>query len=314
MHTVLITGGCGFIASHLVRHVFESSPELRVVNIDKMDVVANVDNVPENIRNSSRYRLVIGDICDHGLVDQIFKEEKFDSVFHLAAQSHVDKSYENPLETIMANVVGTSVIMYACHRHKVNRVLHMSTDEIYGDTQHCADEETVPNPTNPYSASKASAEHFVNMMRHSFNLPVVMVRSNNVYGPNQYKEKVLPTFVERLMNGKALELHDGGNQIRSWVHVDDACRAILLVFDRGVEGEVYNIDSPDEMKIIDIARMVEGITGISAGISHVNNRPFNDTRYWINGDKLRKMGWKPTISFKEGIEQTIRSFMKNHVK
>jgi dTDP-glucose 4,6-dehydratase len=307
--TVLVTGGYGFIASHLVRHIFERYN--RVINVDKMDEVASEINVPTEIRQSPRYFFEECDITNFESVENIFSRHKIDIVFHLAAQSHVDKSYTDPRNTLLNNVLGTMVLLDASRRHKVEKFLHMSTDEVYGDVVESAATEDHPlNPTNPYAASKASAEHYVKMMFYSYNLPVVLVRCNNIYGHNQYTEKVLPTFVRRLVENKNIEIHDGGNQKRSWLHVDDACRAIILACEKGEDGEVYNIDSKDEYDITFISKKVGEILGKKIEIEHTYNRPYNDSRYFINGDKLRALGWEQQIPFEVGIKDTIEHFIK----
>lgn len=305
---IIVTGGCGFIASHLIRHLF-TAYDCQIVNIDKMDEVASAFNVPGKIRQSQRYHFELCDITDFESVENVFKKHKIDIVFHLAAQSHVDKAYKDPEHTFTNNVIGTMHVLDASRRHKVERFLHMSTDEVYGDvTEAAATEQHSLNPTNPYSASKASAEHYVTMMFHSFNLPVVMVRCNNIYGRNQYEEKVLPIFVKRMLSDKEIEIHDGGTQRRSWLHVDDACRALMLVCKKGENGEVYNIDSEDEFDIIYIAHKVGEILQKKACLLHTNNRPYNDTRYFIDGRKIRALGWEPKVSFEEGIMDTVKHF------
>jgi len=317
--SILVTGGYGFIGSNLVAYLHNKYSSFKIVVLDKMDSdAANEINIPKDIRDDNdRFLLIKGDICNQEFINNAFLENNVKYVFHLAAQTHVDNSYKDPLECIMENIQGTYMIMNACRQHNVEKVLHMSTDEVYGDTGNneapATEKGTVLDPTNPYSASKAACEHIVKMMYHSWKLPMVIARSNNVYGPRQCLQKVVPLFIDKIKSSDnpSLELHDGGDQKRTWVFVEDVCEALDFIFKKGTLGEIYNIATEDELSVKEIALLIASLMNKqdSLHLTHIRKRPHNDQRYFINGDKLLKLGWIAKTKIKQGMQKTINWYL-----
>jgi len=308
---ILITGGCGFIGSNFVNYVVSKYPEYRVVNIDAMYYSASLDYI--TVSNEKNYKFIEGNVNDLNLVKYILKEEKITHIIHFAAQSHVDTSFDNSIQYTLDNVKGTHTLLeVARHVNKSIVFLHFSTDEVYGESQldECAKHEmSVLCPTNPYAASKAAAEMYVNAYRHSYGMNTIITRGNNVYGPNQYPEKLIPKFIQLLKSGKKCTIHGDGSALRSFIHVYDVCVAVDIILHRGVIGEIYNIGSDDELSVLDIARiLVNEICGdpdIRDHIEFVADRPFNDKRYFINNEKLKQMGWKQEKNIYEEIKRLI---------
>lgn len=312
---LLVTGGCGFIGSAFCRRLQKQHPYMTLVNLDYLypcsTVAADLTVTAEN------YVFVKGDIKDRALLDRLLVEHQIDTVVHFAAQSHVDTSFTNPMLYTQDNVIGTHTLLEACRGYgKVSRFIHISTDEVYGENHSQGGavftETSLLKPTNPYAASKASAEMFVHSYIHSYNMPIIVIRSNNVYGPGQYPEKVIPKFMFQLLDGKKLTLQGSGNQLRSFLYVEDAVDAVLCVLFQGLVGEIYNISSVDELSIRDLAsRMLRELCPdekLDDRIVYVEDRHFNDKRYWIESEPLKKLGWKQRVSFDEGLKTTIDWF------
>jgi len=312
---LLVTGGCGFIGSAFCRRLQKQHPYMTLVNLDYLypcsTVAADLTVTAEN------YVFVKGDIKDRGLLDRLLVEHAIDTVVHFAAQSHVDTSFTNPMLYTQDNVIGTHTLLEACRAYgKVSRFIHISTDEVYGENHSQGGavftETSLLKPTNPYAASKASAEMFVHSYIHSYNMPIIVIRSNNVYGPGQYPEKVIPKFMFQLLDGKKLTLQGTGNQLRSFLYVEDAVDAVLCVLFQGLVGEIYNISSVDELSIRDLAsRMLSVLSPdekLDDRIVYVEDRHFNDKRYWIESEPLKRLGWKQRVSFEEGLKTTIDWF------
>lgn len=316
---ILVTGGCGFIGSNFINYMLGKYKGLKIVNIDALYYCANEKNILEWIRNSGEhvYKFIKCNIQQRGYVDYIFHEEKPDYIVHFAAQSHVDNSFNGALslDYTLDNVLGTHVIMECCRQYidnggKLAKIIHVSTDEVYGESMiGDGDEKTEQSllcPTNPYAATKAGAEMLVMSYKHSFGLPVIISRGNNVYGPNQYPEKLIPKWVCLLRDGKKLTIAGKGSQLRSFLWVDDVSSAFEIMLVRGVVGETYNIGSNEEYSVKDVAKIIlELIHGnnvnVDKYIEYIEDRPFNDKRYFISNDKLSALGWNPKMSFKHGL-------------
>lgn len=310
---ILLTGGAGFIGSNMVLYLLEHYPDYRVVILDKMDYCSSIKGIPVD---GERCIFIKGDISSADLVNYILKEYSIDTVLHYAANSHVDNSFGNSISFTVNNVLGTHVLLECCKYYgKIQRFIHVSTDEVYGETAYEDNtvEQSVLAPTNPYAASKAAAEHIVVSYWKSFKLPIIIVRCNNVYGPRQYHEKVIPKFILALESDKACTLHGDGSSRRSFIHVDDVVRAFDTVLHKGELGEIYNIATDNEISMKQLAELLVDIyssenridTLSNDYIVHVTDRPFNDVRYHIDGSKLNSLGFSPTISFEDGLKSTI---------
>src|SRR5210317_1829569 len=296
MPNALVTGGCGFIASNFINIMKDRYPDVNFVNIDKMDYCSNLDNL-----NPGAATFVKGNVGNTELIENLIREYNFDYVFHFAAQSHVDNSFENALSFTLDNTHATHVLIEACRRHIPNvEFIHFSTDEVYGESKTdtpFTEDEGVLRPTNPYSASKAAAEMIVRSYIESFKMNIKTIRCNNVYGPNQYPEKLIPKFKKLLREDKKCTIH-GKNcaQIkRAFMHVDDVVDAVEVVWKRGAPGEIYNIASDHEMTVMEVTQIavetLKGTKDYDAWIEYVEDRPFNDRRYHICSKKLKALGW-----------------------
>ena len=296
MPNALVTGGYGFIASNFLNLIKERYPEINFVNIDKMDYCSNVHNVNPGVATFIKHNL-----CNTGILEKIIQEYKFDYVFHFAAQSHVDNSFSSPLDFTMDNAYGTHALIEMCRRHIPNvEFIHFSTDEVYGESktdEPFTEDKGVLRPTNPYSASKAAAEMIVRSYIESFGMNIKIIRCNNVYGPNQYPEKLIPKFKRLLTEGKKCTIHgkNSANVRRAFMHVDDVVDAVDTVWKCGKIGEVYNIASDDEMSVMDVTKLmiktIKGTENYDEWIEYVEDRPFNDSRYYICAKKLKALGW-----------------------
>lgn len=309
---LLVTGGCGFIGSAFCRRILKQHPYLTLVNIDCLYPCATVAS--DLTESKGNYTFVKGDIKDKGILQKILSDYSIDTVIHFAAQSHVDTSFTNPLMYINDNIVGTHMLLEACRSwNKIKRFIQISTDEVYGEnTNHIFSETSLLKPTNPYAASKASAEMLVHSYSHSYNLPVITIRSNNVYGPGQYPEKVLPKFIFQLMDGERLTIQGSGQQLRSFLYVEDAVDAVLCVMFQGKVGEIYNISSTDEISILQLATHLLNTfrpgDSLDTNIRFIEDRNFNDKRYWIESEPLKKLGWKQQWNIQAGLKATIDWF------
>lgn len=324
--SLLVTGGAGFIGSHLVRHLVSTYPDYRIVNLDLLTYAGNLENL-KDIENAPNYRFVKGDICDGTLLDQIFEEEKIDGVIHLAAESHVDRSILDPLSFVRTNVLGTVTLLQSARaawgdRQDV-RFYHVSTDEVYGSLEpgEYFLETTAYDPRSPYSASKASSDHFVRAYGNTYKLPYILSNCSNNYGSYQFPEKLLPLFISNIVNGQKLPVYGTGENVRDWLWVVDHCRAIDTIFHNGANGETYNIGGKNEWQNIDLIKLliqqVDEKLGNAPGtseslITYVTDRPGHDHRYAIDPTKLEtELGWSPSVTFEEGLSMTIDWYLEN---
>ena len=296
MPKALVTGGCGFIGSNFLNIMKERHPDIDFINIDKVDYCSNVHNVKPGVAT-----LVRRDLCNVGFLENLVKEHKFDYVFHFAAQSHVDNSFISPLGFTLDNTYGTHALVEMCRRHTPNvEFIHFSTDEVYGESktdEPFAEETGVLRPTNPYSASKAAAEMIIRSYIESFDMNIKIIRCNNVYGPNQYPEKLIPKFIRLLKNNEKCTIHgtNSANVRRAFMHVEDVVDAVEVVWKEGVRGEVYNIASDDELSVMDVTKLIiktlKNTEDYDKWIDYIEDRPFNDQRYYICAKKLKALGW-----------------------
>jgi len=325
--SILITGGAGFIGSHVVRYFVKNYPNYFIINYDKLTYAGNLENL-KDIENFSNYLFIKGDICDFNLLDKIFKKYKIDSVIHLAAESHVDRSILNPLDFVYTNVVGTVTLLNVALNNWKNNLdnklfYHVSTDEVYGalGVDGYFTEESPYKPRSPYSASKASSDHFVRAYFHTFNLPIVISNCSNNYGPYQFPEKLIPLVINNILNNKQIPVYGKGENVRDWLYVEDHVKAIDLIFHKGKIGETYNIGGENEWKNIDVVTIICDMMdkklnkplGTSRNlITFVKDRPGHDFRYALNCSKLKKeLSWKPTTNFIDGLNITIDWYLNN---
>ena len=316
MKNLLITGGCGFIGSNFINTIFANS-DYNIINIDAMYYCASETNVRDNVRGSHRYTLIKGNLCSFDLIRHVLQCYKIHEIVHFAAQSHVQNSFEDSLQYTSDNVVGTHTLLECARRYgKIERFIHISTDEVYGESMLDENEskkieESTLCPTNPYAASKAAAELIAKSYYHSFKMPIIITRGNNVYGPNQYPEKLIPLFVDLLLADKEVTIQGDGSNVRAFLHVDDVCSALTLVLKKGELGEIYNIgsDEHDEYTVLQIAHMlinkIHNTSDYDKWVTYIEDRPFNDKRYYISNEKVKKLGWDIKIKFDDGITQLI---------
>jgi len=312
---LLVTGGCGFIGSNFINHYFYSNPKSKIINIDAMYYCANVENVKKEIRESDRYSFIKGNIQSMDLLHHIIFSHKVTHVIHFAAQSHVQNSFSDSLQYTQDNVLGTHTLLEACRLYgKIERFIHVSTDEVYGesmiDAENKKHEESVLCPTNPYAATKAAAELIAMSYYHSFKMPIIITRGNNVYGPNQYPEKLIPLFIKLLKNGEKVTIQGDGSCIRSFLHVFDVVNAFDLILQKGKIGEIYNIGGDDshEYSVMQIAEiLIKKIINKSPNefINYIPDRPFNDKRYYINNDKVKQLGWSIKYDLESGLKTLL---------
>jgi dTDP-glucose 4,6-dehydratase len=326
---ILVTGGAGFIGSHVVRRFVRNYPDYTIVNADKLTYAGNLENLTD-IKNEPNYVFKKTDITDKGAVVSLFDEFRFDGVIHLAAESHVDRSITSPDEFIFTNVVGTVNLLNAFRSSEAGPTgkklfYHISTDEVYGSLGRSGlfTEETPYDPRSPYSASKASSDHMVRAFGNTFGLPWVISNCSNNYGPNQFPEKLIPLTINNIKNRKEIPVYGKGDNVRDWLYVKDHAAAIDLIFHNGIPGETYNIGGDNEWKNIDIVNLLCTIMDEKLGreqgssqklITFVPDRLGHDKRYAIDSSKLKKeLGWRPSLSFKEGIEKTIDWYLENTI-
>lgn len=320
--SILITGGYGFIGSHFLNHYFDHNPYCIIVNLDAMYYCADMNNVHEHIRNSDRYKFVKGNLCNEDLVNEILYQYSIDCVIHFAAQSHVQNSFDTALQYTKDNVLGTHTLLHCCKEYgKIKRFIHVSTDEVYGESMLNADEPkkneaSILCPTNPYAATKAGAELLAQAYYKSFGMPIIITRGNNVYGPNQYPEKLIPLFIQLLKTGQKLTIQGDGSNVRGFLHVYDVFQAFLSILNHGKVGEIYNIgaDEDGEYSVLDVAKMLIDRMKPNAKyedwITYIPDRPFNDKRYYVSNDKVKMLGWKITIPFEKGLDGLTSGLMR----
>jgi dTDP-glucose 4,6-dehydratase len=320
---LLVTGCCGFIGSNFVNYYFEENKEVTIVNLDAMYYCASENNINKHIIDSEYYHLVKGNLCSYDLLSHVLHSYKIDTVIHFAAQSHVQNSFDNALQYTNDNVVGTHTLLEACRKYgKIQKFIHISTDEVYGESMIEENEEkkhegSVLCPTNPYAATKAAAELIAKSYYHSFKMPIIITRGNNVYGPNQYPEKLIPRFIQQLLQRNPVTIQGDGSNVRAFLHVSDVCTALKLILEKGQIGEIYNIGSDDhqEYSVKEIAHLlIEKITGTTEydkWITYIEDRPFNDKRYYISNQKVKDLGWEIKKDFNTGLDELITNMSES---
>ena len=312
-HKIVITGAAGFVGSHVYDHFSEIFPDADIVVLDKMTYAADIRNIP-GIMSNPQHTLVVGDVCNLGVCLRV--TENADLVIHLAAESHVDNSFGNSMVFTESNTLGTHALMEACKRNNVKKIIHVSTDEVYGEnTSGMIFENNELNPTNPYSAAKAGAEMLVKSYFKSFNLPVVTVRANNIYGIRQFPEKIIPRFSLRALSGLALEVHGDGSNLRHYLAASDFAKALELLVSGGIVGEAYNVASTVELNNLEMANLINSIVRPGSNeVTFTSDRPFNDSRYQVNDSKIRALGWEPKRSIIEDMAGIIDWYKLNSLR
>jgi dTDP-glucose 4,6-dehydratase len=317
-NTIFVTGGAGFIGSNFINELFKQYHGVKVINFDALYYCANeTKNILPHIRaNKERYQFIKGNLQSLELLNYIFQTNKITHIVHFAAQSHVQTSFTDALQYTQDNVLGTHNLLEAARLHcsLLQKFIHVSTDEVYGESMLSADEQhkteqTVLCPTNPYAATKAGAELLAQAYNHSFKMPIIITRGNNVYGPNQYPEKVIPHFIQQLQKGEKVTIQGDGSCVRGFLHAEDTANAFIKILEKGKVGEIYNIgcDEGMEYSILEVAKIlikkIKFTEDYDKWITYIEDRPFNDQRYYISNQKLKDLGWRIKIDFLEGIER-----------
>lgn len=316
---ILITGGCGFIGSNFINWYHKKYPERFILNIDKLDYCSDEKNV--ECRDSPNYRYIKTNITNIEFILHLLNQFNIDTIIHFAAQTHVDNSFGNSIQFTYDNVLGTHTLLECCRIYKkIERFIHISTDEVYGevDLNHPGcNEMSLLNPTNPYAATKAGAEFLVRSYYHSYKLPIIITRGNNVYGSYQYPEKLIPKFIKHLLNNEKCTIHGNGETRRNFIHAEDVARAVETIVHKGEINNIYNIGTNNEYSVMEIADMLikklKPNEKIEDWIEYVEDRPFNDFRYAINSQSLRNLGWKEEITFEDGFNKTIEFYTSKKV-
>ena len=316
---LLVTGGCGFIASNFINYLLAKNNKYNVINIDAMYYCSDENNILEKFRKSDDYKLIKGNICSSDLVRFILEDNKISYVLHFAAQSHVQNSFESSLDFTKDNILGTHILLECCRKYgKIKKFIHVSTDEVYGESMNSVEElhkteHSILCPTNPYAATKAGAELIAQSYNHSYGMPIIISRGNNVYGLNQYPEKLIPKFIKQLKNNEKVTIQGDGSTVRAFLHVQDTVSAFETILENGVIGEIYNIGCDDKMEysVKEVAeiliRLIKSLNleNINDYITYIEDRPFNDQRYYISNKKLKDLGWTIKIKFIDGLKHMI---------
>lgn len=309
---LLVTGGLGFIGSNFIRQMLEEHPDDSIVNLDKVTYAGNPENL-KDLAGDPRYTFIRGDICDPDVVGSVFREHRIDAVVHFAAESHVDRSIHDASVFVRTNVLGTHVLLEGALSHGVARFVHVSTDEVYGSIRSGSFRETDNlNPSSPYSASKAASDLLARSYYITHDLPVIVTRCTNNFGPYQYPEKLIPLFTTNLLDGKKVPVYGTGKNVRDWIYVLDHCRAIDFVLRHGEPGEIYNIGGDNEKSNLEITEGILRVLGKDESmIEYVRDRPGHDWRYSLDSSKLRTMGWKPEFDFGTALQATVEWYVEN---
>ncbi|MFA6146511.1 MAG: dTDP-glucose 4,6-dehydratase [Patescibacteria group bacterium] len=309
---LLITGGAGFIGSNFIHYIFKKYKNYQIINLDKLTYCGNLENL-KDIEKNPHYKFIKGDICDKNLIDNLLKNEKPDAIINFAAMTHVDRSILDAEEFIKTNILGVQILLEASRKYKISRFIQISTDEVYGSILKGKFKETdILDPSSPYSASKAAAELLALSYFKTYDLPVLITRSSNNYGPFQYPEKLIPLFVTNLLENKKVPIYGDGKQVRDWLYVLDNSMAIDLVLHKGKIGEIYNIGGNSEKENIEITKNIFKILGKNkSSIEYVKDRLAHDRRYAIDSSKIKKLGWKPKYKFSEALKITVNWYKNN---
>jgi len=311
--TILITGGAGFMGSNFIHYFLDKYPNWRIINVDKLSYAGNLDNLAD-IENRKQYKFILGNIADYEIVRNIFKLEKPVIVVNYAAETLVDRSIAGPKIFVESNIIGTQNLLEAIREFNgVDRFIQISTDEIYGEVlKGKAKEDSACYPRNPYAATKAGADHLIASYVNTYNIPAIITRSCNFCGPYQYPEKLIPIFITNLLEENRIFIHGDGKQVREWIYTQDHCRAIDLIIKKGKVGEIYNIGTNQFYTVLEIAKMLFKMLGKDEKMmKFTKDRPGNDQRYAVDWNKLKKLGWEPTVDFQQALEKTVQWY-KEH--
>lgn len=320
-NNILVTGGCGFIGSNYINYLFNNYSEKTIINIDRLDYSADVNNINTSLNKTNTYFFYKSDISNFDYLYDIMVRHNIDTIVHFAAQTHVDNSFCNSIQFVIDNVVGTNYLLEVCRKYKkITKFIHFSTDEVYGEVglndSEC-NEKSLLNPTNPYAASKAGAEFIVRSYFYSFKIPIVITRCNNAYGPYQYHDKLIPKFINHLVNHEKCTIHGKGEALRTFIHTDDISNAVDIILKKGVINEVYNIGSYNEYNVIDIFNLLMSRLKVKYNddknqwLTYIQDRNFNDMRYYISVDKLTNLGWVEKVNFLDGLNEVISWYINN---